>query len=129
MGPLKSARYSVVGSMKDGNVTNRDNPKQGRMFKYPEWDEYELFDSDDLWSEHVYVLYGEKGPGGGAKVYVWIGQYNEYCDYNQNASCKSLAEKAVAEFRQHVGGWSVASISFVKELKETEEFWDYFLLG
>ena len=32
--------------------------RTGRLFKYPDWEEYELFDSDDLWSEsrHAFSL-------------------------------------------------------------------------
>ena len=48
--------------------TSRD----GRLFKFPEWDEYELFDSDDLWSEHAYLLYGEPLAAGQQVVCVCV---------------------------------------------------------
>jgi len=69
-------------------MTGREN-KIGRLYKYPEWEEYELFDSDDLWSEHIYLLYGESAPGGNV-VYVWIGAASLRIDYDFNLLHPSL---------------------------------------
>ena len=90
--------------------------------------QYELFDSDDLWSEHVYLLYGEPDKGG-PQVYVWIGQYCENVDFKKDDVCAKLTRTVVSELKAAMGGWPVGPIHFVRELKEPEEFWDYFVLG
>lgn len=27
---------------------------EGKLYSFPAWEEYQMFDSDDLWSEHAY---------------------------------------------------------------------------
>uniref|UniRef100_A0A7S0EZJ1 Uncharacterized protein n=1 Tax=Hanusia phi TaxID=3032 RepID=A0A7S0EZJ1_9CRYP len=109
----------------------RDGGRVGRLFKYPEWDEYELFDSDDLWSEHAYLLYGEvMGPGQGPAVFIWIGQFLDECDYLDDDACDRFALKAAREFQIACGGnIPIGPIHVVKELEEEEDFWEYFVLG
>lgn len=76
----------------------------------------------------MYLLYGEPAAGGN-QVYIWIGQYTEFAEYANEESCQELARKCASEFKAAMGGWSVGRIAFVRELKEPEEFWDYFVLG
>lgn len=182
--PLGSARLNSVRS-RGSYITPRitglrpadalseldDRPgREGRLFKYPEWDEvravdspslaplfllalrlgpllriafevwssdcgrasvqYDLFDSDDLWSEHAYLLYGEStAPGQHPSVFVWIGQYFEECNYMDQAECESFAARATRDFQRLFGRVPVGPIYVVKELQEDEDFWEYFVLG
>ena len=103
-------------------MTGREG-KKGRLLKYPEWEEYQLFDSDDLWSEHCYLLYGEPGKGGN-QVFVWIGQ-----DMEGVSDRGVFAQKVVEEFQQSMKGWPVGAVTAVVEFKEPEVFWDYFSWG
>ena len=109
----------------------RDWGRDGRLFKYPEWDEYDLFDSDDLWSEHAYLLYGEPLLQGQLPaVFVWVGQYFDECDYDDDLAVDRFVQRAVADFQTTFGGnVPIGSVTVVKELEEEEDFWEYFVLG
>jgi hypothetical protein len=108
----------------------REGGRDGRLFKYPEWDEYELFDSDDLWSEHAYLLYGESMAAGQApSVFVWLGQYFEEADYADGAACQRFALHAAHDFRNAFNSAPIGPVTVVKELEEEEDFWEYFVLG
>ncbi len=53
----KTNIFSSITSSLGGLCSREERDMEGRLFKYPEWDEYHMFDSDDLWSEHAYCKY------------------------------------------------------------------------
>lgn len=53
----------------------------------------------------------------------------EEVDSSSDKVCDAFARKAVSDFKVIKGGWPVGQIIFVRELKEPENFWDYFCWG
>lgn len=98
-----------------------ENEDEGKLFAYPDWQELEMFDTDDLLSDMAVVLLPNKKPI--SCIYVWMGE-EFIIDEGYNKSSE-LAE----EFLELQGLPSTTVVKTEKEGEETDNFWDFFVNG
>lgn len=102
-------------------VTKRLRTGQPQMFRYPNWEEVEIFDSDDLLPEQVMVVMSNR-PNDNFGIYVWVG-----------TEAPQLAESTIISVGQQcmaaLGVSHAGSIYIVRQNQETSAFWDCFVNG
>ena len=96
------------------------------MFAAPNWEEIELFDSEDLTEDNVFVVYSNPASNEGHKedeanfAFVWIGSEN---DADEDGALE-LGRKCL-----EAKGIECTDISVVLESDESKRFWLLFRDG
>jgi len=101
-------------------VKKEENEEEGKLFTYPDWQELEMFDSDDLVSDLAMVLLPNKKPV--KAVHVWCGA--EFLEDTEDE-----AAEIAGEFLALKGLPSTTEIKVEVEGDESDTFWDYFVNG
>jgi len=102
-------------------VEKVENEDEGKLFTYPDWEQLEMFDSDDLVGDMAMVLLPNKRPP--ECVYVWMGE-----DFLEDEGYTKGAEIA-GEFLALKGLPSTTEVKMEIEADESDAFWDYFVNG
>jgi len=115
--------FSVRGPKEEDEtpVVKVEKEEEGKLFTYPDWQELEMFDSDDLVGEMAMVLLPNKKPV--KCVYVWMGG-----DFMNEEGYTKGAEIA-GEFLALKGLPSTTEVKIELEGDESDPFWDYFVNG
>jgi hypothetical protein len=101
-------------------VAKEDNEDEGKLFMYPDWEELEMFDSDDLASDIAVVLLPNKKPV--ECVYVWTGE-----EFIENEG--TIGPEIAGEFLATQGLPSTTEVKLEVEADESDAFWDFFVNG
>lgn len=98
-----------------------ENEDEGKLFTYPDWQELEMFDSDDLLSDMAVVLLPNKKPI--QCVFVWMGD-----EFISDEGFSKGAELA-GEFLALRGLSPTTEVIIEREGDESDPFWDFFVNG
>lgn len=116
--PMSQRRIESVQAPMPVKVDSED---EGKLFTYPDWQELEMFDSDDLVSDMAVVLLPNKKPV--ACIYVWLGC--EFLELEGGNKGQDVAREFIA-FR---GLPATVEVIMEQEQNESEPFWDFFVNG
>jgi len=93
------------------------------MFAHPDWSEIDMFDSDDLLDDGIYVLISNPSDNNSTRfAYVWIGNDVEDVD---DVKALELARDCLAAMS--LEGYD--HIDVVEQQKEPQRFWSLFING
>jgi len=101
-------------------VVKEENPDEAKLFTYPDFEELEMFDSDDLLSDMAVVLLPNKKPA--PCIHVWMGE-----EFLEDEGDKG-AELA-REFIELKGLPANIEVMIEAQDDESDEFWDFFVNG
>eukprot|EP00301_Raphidiophrys_heterophryoidea_P028081 c9968_g1_i1.p1 GENE.c9968_g1_i1~~c9968_g1_i1.p1 ORF type:complete len:526 (+),score=99.74 c9968_g1_i1:126-1703(+) len=111
----------------DDDNTHKDSAHHAQldphMYAYPDWDEVEMFDSDDLIEDSVFVFVPnlDSNP---EYAFVWVGEASD-ASSKDDESNKQIG----VECLEHLGLDSTVKISVVQQGSEDAKFWKMFKNG
>ena len=101
-----------------------ENETDGKLYTYPDWEELDMFDSDDLVTDSAVVLVPNKKSN--KCLYVWLGE--EFIEDEDRKPSKISAEIGST----FIGKFGMPAYTEVKtevEGKESDVFWEFFVNG
>ena len=102
-------------------VEKEEKEEEAKLFTYPEWDELEMFDSDDLQPDLCMVLLPNRKPV--ECLYVWVGE-EWLADEGEER-----AEEVAREFLGKQGLAANTRLQIEMQDDESDTFWDFFVNG
>ena len=119
---------------------SKDDVSIPKMFGFPDWDEIEMFDMDDLSPDQAFVVVPAGNPA--PCIHVWMGQdfvedfgYSKVCKIQLQPVELSLIKLAAqgpemaGEFLALQNMPSSTEVKIEIDEEETEDFWDCFVNG
>lgn len=98
-----------------------EKEEEAKLFTYPDYEELEMFDSDDLQPDMCMVLLPNKKPL--ECLYVWVGE--EWLDDEG----EDKAEEVAREFLEKEGLSLKTKVNVEMQDEESDTFWDFFVNG
>jgi len=116
-----SSRQRSAGETVEPVKEKEEKEEEAKLFTYPDYEELEMFDSDDLQPDMCVVLLPNKRPV--KCLYVWVGE--EFLEDEGD----DKQDEVASEFLSKQGLPSNTKVEFETQDEESDTFWDFFVNG
>eukprot|EP00002_Diphylleia_rotans_P001213 TRINITY_DN10679_c0_g1_i1.p1 TRINITY_DN10679_c0_g1~~TRINITY_DN10679_c0_g1_i1.p1 ORF type:complete len:828 (+),score=177.76 TRINITY_DN10679_c0_g1_i1:164-2647(+) len=112
------------------SIGDANDDCEPEMYRYPDWEQVGMFDSDDLDDNEVFVLV----PNSFARplsIWVWVGSsfMEQDMEDARESAAKDIAFRFVADYASQWGSRGEVDVKVAFSGQEDEAFWELFMNG